>query len=98
MAAGFLILYGEQPQRQFKLVVVRKEPSFEGVDNGLKSLVVVIERAAAGVQPVLHNGGKGFVPQRQFAACRLKGVQQPGYGIGDVLCPARYPAMREQGA
>lgn len=79
MAAGVFVLYGEQPQRQFKLVVIIKQSPFEGVDNGLEALVVVVECAASGVRPVLHNGGKGFVPQRQLAARRLKGIQQPGY-------------------
>lgn len=81
-AFPFLDLRGKQCNSEGVLVIIRNDSAFDGVADGLPTLVVLVENMAAFYGRMLINDQQGPAVKGQLLSARHISVQQAADGIG----------------
>ena len=78
-------LCGEKGYREGMLVVVRDQPSLDGIADSLPAFVVLIENVASFYGRMLVDHQHGVTVKRQFFSARLVTIQKPADGIAEPV-------------
>lgn len=94
-ALAFGVLRGKKCHSQRVLVIIRNEPSLDGVAHSLPPLVVLIVDVTAFNAGMLVDHEQGTGIKRQFLSARFIPIQQAANGIAQPV-GRLIPAVRQQ--